>query len=119
MISDIESAALHNLLGQHPALNSGPSALSFELGLHTATEAALNTQQSLINRVRAAVQQIPETETRSAYEKWLDFYQRENDEARTEMVSGVRRHAWLKFKEQRRAENAAIERRAETLPLPC
>lgn len=112
---ELELAALHILA---PMLNHGPSALSFELNLHDASEAALNRQRDKIAEYRQRVAAMSDKRVRRAYNHWLDFYQRENDEAREEMETGICRQAWLRREERRNGENVAIETNAALIPKP-
>jgi len=113
--NELKDAALSVL---QPTLGRGPSSLSFELALHDGNELALNRQRDLIAEYRTRVAQMDDSHIRAAYNYWLDFYQRENDEAREEFTTGIKRKAWLQRAEQVRHEREASQRNFEAIPKP-
>lgn len=109
----LELAALHVL---HPILGHGPSYLSFQLGFGNPTD--VTSQAARIKEYRDRVGRMDDPCVRRAYNKWLDFWQEENDKAREEMTTGVKRAAWLEHQKRSEAERDAIELVAETIPRP-
>lgn len=109
---ELEKAALRVLT---PSLGWGPTSVSFELGFGNPKE--LDQQHARIADYRRRVQKL-EPNVRRAYEKWLDFYQRENDEARQEMETGAKRALWLRHKEKEARERADIDRCVKSIPRP-
>lgn len=110
---EIDTAALRNL---PQSVKHGSSALSFELGYGNVDD--LNAQRDAILEYRKRVSVITDGRTRRAYEKWLDFFQGQNDEARREMESGERRRSRLLYQSKRRSEEARISQCQQEIEKP-
>lgn len=108
--NELSTAALRNL---PQSVKSGPTVVSFELGYGKIAE--LNAQREAIEEYRQRLSLVTDTRTRRAYEKWLDFFQRENDKAREEADTGARRRAWLESKARRRLEEARVEQQQQEI----
>lgn len=110
---ELDTAALRNL---PQSVKRGSSVLQFQLGY--GSEDALNAQRDAIREYRQRVAALTDKRTRKAYEHWLDFFQQENDEARQEMLTGVRRKAWLLHKAKQEDERSRIRRNQEAIGKP-
>jgi hypothetical protein len=110
---ELNTAALRNL---PQCVKTGPTATSFELGYGSLSK--LDAQLNAIKECRQRVSGITDKRIRKAYERWLDFFQRENDEARLESETGVRRKAWLEYKVREQAEQLKIRQHQEEIVKP-
>jgi hypothetical protein len=110
---ELNTAALRNL---PQSVKTGPTAISFELGYGSLSK--LDAQLNAIKEYRQRVSRITDKRIRKAYERWLDFFQRENDEARLESETGVRRKAWLEYKAREQAEQLKIRQHQEEIVKP-
>jgi hypothetical protein len=79
-------------------------------------EPTLRVEQNEITRLKKWASKLDDPVVKSAYEDWLDYYQRDLDSARNELLTQREKKRMDEFDEQNRQKRKLAA--AQTIPIP-